>query len=414
MTETPTRPERARPRRARLDWLDLVSLGVLAAGLLCWATGALPARDAVASLERIAPLVLFLGTVMVMVAIVQASQLFDVAALGLARLARGSHAALFACCFALASLTTMFLNLDTTIVLLTPVMLALAAATRAPALALAMTTVWLANTASLLLPVSNLTNLLAADRIGLDPLDFAARMWAPQLAVLAVTALCLWVGFWRRRHRERDRYTVPAEPLPIADRRLLWTAAAVCAGFVLAVVAEVPIQVVSAAAAAVLVAHCVRRRRDLLSWHLVPWRLLVLTAGLFLVVPALMLHGGGDLVSALAGGGAGDAGVFRAGLTGAGLANLVNNLPAYAAVESVLPHGSGDALLGVLIGTNVGPLVLPWASMATLLWFDLVTGRRPGVPADQRLRVPLGRFAAAGAVLAAAATTAGLAALVWL
>ena len=31
-----------------------------------------------------------------------------------------------------------------------------------------MTTVWLANTASLLLPISNLTNLLAADRVALS------------------------------------------------------------------------------------------------------------------------------------------------------------------------------------------------------------------------------------------------------
>lgn len=409
MTETPTRV-----RRVRLDWLDLGVLGVLGVGLACWASGALPNGDALASLARVAPLVLFLGTVMVMVAIVQASQLFDAAARGLARFARGSHAVLFAACVLLASATTIFLNLDTTIVLLTPVMLALAAATRAPALALAMTTVWLANTASLLLPVSNLTNLLAADRIGLDPLAFAARMWAPQLAVIAVTALCLWLGYWRRRHRELDRYAVPAEPLPIADRRLFWTAAAVCAAFVLAVVAELPIALASTAAAAVLLAYCLRRRRDLLSWELIPWRLLALTAGLFLVVPTLMAHGGDALVSALAGTGDGDAGVLRAGLAAAALSNLANNLPAYAAVESVIPHGNQDALLGVLIGTNTGPLVLPWASMATLLWFDLVTGRRPGVPEDQRIRVPLARFTATGAVLAVTATTAGLAALIWL
>lgn len=412
MTATPTTPKAT--RRPRLDRLDIASLGILAAGLTCWATGALPTGEAVAGLTRVAPLVLFLATVMVMVAIVQASQLFDIAALALARLGRGSHAALFACCFLLATATTIFLNLDTTIVLLTPVMLALAAATRAPALALAMTTVWLANTASLLLPVSNLTNLLAAERIGLDPLDFAARMWAPQLAVLAVTALCLWLGFWRRRHRELDRYRVPAEPQPIADRRLFWTAAAVCAGFVAAVIAAVPIQIVSSAAAAVLLVHCLRRRKDLLTWELLPWRLPVLTAGLFLLVPALMRHGGTEIVSLLTGGAGGDAGVFQAGIAGAALSNVVNNLPAYAAVESVVPSGREDALLGVLIGTNVGPLVLPWASMATLLWFDLVSGRRPGLPADQRLHVPIGRFTAAGAILAITATAAGLAALIWI
>lgn len=413
-TTFPSRRRLPRLDRLGLSRLDIVSLAILAAGLLCWATGALPTGDAVASLTRVAPLVLFLGTVMVMIAIVQASQLFDIAATALARLGRGSHAALFACCFLLATATTVFLNLDTTIVLLTPVMLALAAATRAPALALAMTTVWLANTASLLLPVSNLTNLLAAERIGLDPLDFAVRMWVPQLAVLAVTALCLWLGFWRRRHRELDRYRVPDAPPPITDRRLCWTAAAVCAGFVAAVIADVPIQVVSSAAAAVLLVHCLHRRRDLLTRELIPWRLPVLTAGLFLLIPALMLHGGTELVSLLTGTAEGDAGIFRAGFAGATLSNLVNNLPAYAAVESVIPSGREDALLAVLIGTNVGPLILPWASMATLLWFDLVSGRRPGLPAEQRLDLSLGRFAGAGAVLAAVATTAGLAALVWL
>ncbi|GAA2168532.1 MULTISPECIES: ArsB/NhaD family transporter [Glycomyces] len=397
-------------KRRRLEPLDLVSLGILAVGLLCWATGVLPTSDALANLARVAPLVLFLGTVMVMVAIVQASQLFDLAAAALARAGRGSHLALFAYCFALATATTVFLNLDTTIVLLTPVMLALAAVTRAPALALAMTTVWLANTASLLLPVSNLTNLLAADRIGLDPLAFASRMWAPQLAVLAVTALCLWFGFWRRRHRELDRYRVPERLPAIADKRLLWTAAVVTAGFVAAVVADVPIQIVSSVAAGLLLVHCLRRR-DLLAWELIPWRLLVLTAGLFLVIPAVMRHGGADAVAALIGSGTGDGAVLRAGLTGAGLSNLVNNLPAYTAVEGVVPAGDSTTLLGLLIGTNVGPLILPWASMATLLWFDLVRAGAPGTP---RLRIPMGRFIAAGALLATTGTLVGLAALLWL
>jgi arsenical pump membrane protein len=410
--ETPAGPATPKTRKRRkLEPLDLVSLGILAAGLLCWATGVLPSSEALANLTRVAPLVLFLGAVMVMVAIVQASQLFDLAAAALARAGRGSHAALFACCFALATATTVFLNLDTTIVLLTPVMLALAAATRAPAPALAMTTVWLANTASLLLPVSNLTNLLAADRIGLDPLAFAFRMWAPQLAVLAVTALCLWFGFWRRRHRELDRYLVPERLPAIADKRLLWTASVVTAGFVAAVVADVPIQIVSSVAAGLLLVHCLRRRRDLLTWELIPWRLLVLTAGLFLVIPAAMRHGGADAVAALIGSGTGDGAVLRAGLTGAGLSNLVNNLPAYTAVEAVVPPGDSTTLLGLLIGTNVGPLILPWASMATLLWFDLV---RAGTPGTQRLRIHMGRFIAAGALLATAGTLVGVAALLWL
>jgi arsenical pump membrane protein len=46
-------------------------------------------------------------------------------------------------------------------VLLTPLAITVARQVGIPALPFAMTTLWLANTASLLLPVSNLTNLLA-------------------------------------------------------------------------------------------------------------------------------------------------------------------------------------------------------------------------------------------------------------
>ena len=71
---------------------------------------------------------------------------------------------------AFAAATTTVLNLDTTAVLLTPVMLALARKAGIAVIPLAMTTVWLANTASLLLPVSNLTNLLARE---------PGRRWRP-------------------------------------------------------------------------------------------------------------------------------------------------------------------------------------------------------------------------------------------
>ena len=123
--------------------------------------------------------------------------LFDVIATRVAILGRGNYALLFALCLAFASLTTALFNLDTTAVLLTPVLLALAARAGIAALPLAMTTVWTANTASLLLPVSNLTNLLAMDRAGLSTHEFAARMWLP--AVVAVVLTVALLGL--RHHR---------------------------------------------------------------------------------------------------------------------------------------------------------------------------------------------------------------------
>jgi hypothetical protein len=103
-----------------------------------------------------------------------------------------------------------------------------------PGLPLAMLTVWLANTASLLLPVSNLTNLLAFDRIQLSPAAFAIRMAAPQVAAIMTTAVCLWWFYWRRGRRDRDRYTASDLHIP-RDRPLALIAAAACTVFVVLV-----------------------------------------------------------------------------------------------------------------------------------------------------------------------------------
>ena len=76
---------------------------------------------------------------------------------------------------------------------------------------------------------------------------------------------------------------------------------------------------------------------------------------------------------------------------GAGAANAVNNLPAYLALEPVT--GSPARVAALLIVVNLGPLVTPWASLATLLWHERL----------RALNVPIkwSGFALAGLVVAA-------------
>lgn len=166
-----------------------------------------------------------------------AAQVFDIIAVRMAILGRGNHLALFLFCVVFASLTTILLNLDTTAALLTPVMLTLAARVELAALPFAVTTIWLANTASLLLPVSNLTSLLAADHVALAAPAFAGRMWFPQLVAIAVTMIFLWFCYWRRAQRDTDRYQLPS-PLKLVEprkRALFAVASAACVLFILAI-----------------------------------------------------------------------------------------------------------------------------------------------------------------------------------
>lgn len=93
-------------------------------------------------------------------------------------------------------MSTIVLSLDTTAVLLTPVVITVARQLRLNPLPFAMTTVWLANTASLLLPVSNLTNLLALHRFSALGLGHSGYI---SLALWPALAACSswWTSPWR-------------------------------------------------------------------------------------------------------------------------------------------------------------------------------------------------------------------------
>lgn len=387
-----------RPRRWELpDWLALV---FLVAGTGAVLGGLLPPAAAGEIIGRVLPLLIFLGSVFVLAELTVKAEVFDVVASRLARRAGGNYLALFGLCVVFASATTIFLNLDTTAVLLTPVMLATAAKANIPGMPLAMLTVWLANTASLLLPVSNLTNLLAYARVNLTSPGFAIRMAAPQAAAIVATAACLWLFYWRRGRRGHARYSAPEVHVP-RNRALFGIAAAACAAFVLMLLMGVPLVVSSLVCAGVLAVAFLIRDRSAFSWGMIPLRLLALVTGLFLVVQTIDRYGPGRVLATAVGADAGVEGVARAAALGAVLSNAINNLPAYVVGEAVVTNS--DQLLGLLIATNVSPLVTPWASLAIIIWYERC--RSAGV------RVAWGRFVATGAVTAAVTLVAAEAAL---
>jgi arsenical pump membrane protein len=341
----------------------------LLGGLLALVTRTVSLDDAGDVLARLAPILVFLVAVTVLAELADTSGLFDVAARECAHWGRGSTWRLWLLVVALATLSTVLLSLDTTAVLLTPVVLSLAAQLGLPPLGFAMTTVWLANTASLLLPVSNLTNLLAQDSLHLSTLGFASVSWAAALAAVVVTVLVLGV---RYRRTWATSYEVPESP-HVEDRVLFVVSAGACLSLGPLAVIGLPVAWVASALALVLVAAFAVRRREVLRLSLVPWRLVLLVVGLFLVVAAGQAHGLGDLLASVTGEGSSLGSLLRmSGVATVG-ANVVNNLPAYAALEPTA--GDAPRTFALLVGVNAGPLVLLWGSLATLLWRERCRAR---------------------------------------
>ena len=374
-------------------------LGILAAAAAaCVLSGALPAPEFTALAERIGPIMVFVTAATVVSHLADDAGLFRVLTRFTARLARGRTFALWLLVLALATASSVFLSLDTAVVLITPLVVALAVEARLPPIVFALSTVWLANTASLLLPVSNLTNLLAQQKAALHPLEYASMVWAPSLAGVAVPAVLLWLAFRRFLH---GRYTPPSGPVEVPDRGLLVLGAVVVALLLPALVSGINVAVPATAAAAVLAVGFLLRRRSAFTWGMLPVMPVVLAVSLFILVETAHSHGLGALLARAAGTGEDLGALLQLAGAGALASNAVNNLPAYLALEPAA--GSPVRLAALLVGVNLGAIVTPWGSLATLLWYDRM--RSMGVA------VRWGRFIAASAVAAVATVVVATAAL---
>jgi arsenical pump membrane protein len=317
-------------------------------------------------LGRVLPVLVFLVAITVVAEISDLAGVFDVAAHWASRAGRHRVWVLWLLVVAIACASTIVLSLDTTAVLLTPVAITVARQVDVPPLPFAMTTLWLANTASLLLPVSNLTNLLALHHmnlLGVGHQGYVRLAWAPALVAIATTVALLGL---RHRRALSGRYAPDAPPEP-HDRPLLLVASTCCVllgpVFVTGVLPAVP----STVAAVVLLLTCAYRDRNLLRRIRIPWHLILGVSALFVVVDIALAHGLRELLISLTGSGSTASDLLRVGFAGAVSANVVNNLPAYLALEAAASN-SPERLIALLVGVNIGPLVTVWASLATLLW----------------------------------------------
>jgi Na+/H+ antiporter NhaD/arsenite permease-like protein len=342
----------------------LLVLGAVAVGF-----GLLSLPAALAIGERVWPILLFVVAITVVTELAAAAGLFSVIAEQLARWGRGRAWILWLFVVVLATVSTIFLSLDTTAVLLTPVVVVLARHVGLPPLPFALTTVWLANSASLLLPVSNLTNLLAVSVLpGYSPLRFAELMAAPAVVAIVVPCALLFLVY---RRPLVERYVPPARSVT-DDRVLLWVSAVVVVALLPALVSGVPVWIASLAAAAILIVVFALRRPAALRFGMIPWQLVVFACGLFLFVGAASSAGLGTVLALVAGKGDSLVALLRLAGLGAASSNAVNNLPAYLALEGT--GGSPLRIAALLVGVNAGPLITPWASLATLLWGERLRG----------------------------------------
>lgn len=355
-----------RPR----GWPEAVA-AVPAAGLLI-AFGVVSWHDAAAEVSRLLPVVGFLAAVLLLARLCDDEGLFRAAGAAMARTNSGGQQRLLVMVFVIAAATTAILSLDATVVLLTPVVLATARTLRVPARPHAYATAHLANSASLLLPVSNLTNLLAFGAAGLSFVHFTAVMTLPWFAAIGVEFVLLRWFFARELAVEPTHDTEPEDfPVP---KFVLTVLALTLIGFAVTSLLGLSPAWAALAGAVVLGVRAIARRdttvtkiADALD---VPFLAFVLCLGV--VVAAVMVNGLDDAMRDVLPSGKTLPALLAIAAVAALLSNVVNNLPAVLVLLPLVAPSGPAAVLAVLIGVNIGPNLTYAGSLANLLWRGVV------------------------------------------
>jgi arsenical pump membrane protein len=389
-----------------------------------------PAEGRAAAGQDWSPFVLVAGLLLIGL-VADQDGLFRYAGQQLGRVARRGTL-VFAGATVLIAAVTVTLNLDTSVAFLTPVLVYTARSRggggggdAGPALLYGC--LLLSNAGSLLLPGSNLTNLIVLGHLRLTGGQFAARMWLPWLGALVVTAAVVAVG-----ERRSLRGAVAARVAGAGDGavgegagegavsgaggvagegaaggaaggaaagdsdrpvRGVGLAAVVLAtaGVIALPAPAIPVLVLGAAAAGLRLSQ--RRVTAGQAWEVLSLPVLV---GLFGVAVAL-----GTLGRAWSG-----PAVLLAHLNGwstAGVAALatvvLNNLPA----ASLLAARAVSHPFSLLVGLNLGPNLCVTGSLAWLLWLRAArgAGARPSLARASVLglvAVPLSMAVALGAL----------------
>ena len=321
------------------------------------------------------PFVLVSGLLMIGI-VVEREGVFEAAGAWVDRRG-GSAAAMLAGLLVVEAGVTAVLNLDTAAVFMTPILVHAARQRGCDGRAFLYGALFMANGASLLLPGSNLTNLIVLAHEPLSGAQVARSMALPWLVVVVLTIALLVVWFRPAGGR--------AATAPAAPPRLGVGLAATAAATVLMLALQNPALPVLAVGLAAVAASRIRPRLPLAA-----------LAGLFAVATALgVLAREWDWPASLLGrhGAAADA------VIGAVASVTLNNLPAAALLAAQPPRHP----LALLLGLNLGPNLLVTGSLSSLLWY------RAARAADER--PSLGQVSAVGVVLVPLTLAAALLAL---
>lgn len=415
-------------------------------GLLFLALGIVSMKDLFSVFNVVSGAAVIILSTIVMSIVLESIGVFSWTAYNIVRISGGSGVRLFWSINLFCLVMTLFFNNDGSILITTPIIVRIVRLLRLKphqSIPYLLSGALVATASSAPIGVSNLANLIALNIVGLDLLTYAKFMFVPSMAAIATMTLLLFWYFrkgiprriavltasnaaptseeyephglpvnaaklWLAKKNTAGASFHPLMPAEEPPSLLTWNRLMIALGIVVltriglfaASDVGIPLEAVGlAGAAALIVARWIWLRQspgDLI--RKTPWSILLFAFGIYVVVYGLHNMG---LTSILIDGTERfvQSGLLHAiGLFGLMLtimSNLLNNLPSVMIGTLALTTFHLDnltlqaAYLANILGSDIGSLIAPFGTLASLLWFHQLRRYRIPFSWGEYLRVTI-------------------------
>ena len=340
----------------------------------------------------------FLLALMVLSALLDRAGFFEWAAIWAARASKGNGKSLYRNVFILGALTTAILSLDTTAIILTPIVVAFVQRLKLEARPFLIACAFVANTGSLLFPISNLTNLLYQEAFNFSFASYTEIMIIPQIVALLINYWLFRLIFKKSIPENFEESLLPQPETAISDKPFFSGAliilACIVIAYFIASLNHIPPVVVASVGSAILFAWAIIRNRvDKEILKDISWSLFPFVVGLFVVIRSVENIGLGKLAGSLAKD-CDSMSIWGLPCLSSATAfgsNIINNIPMALLSISALKTAqcNGADQYAALIGCNLGPNLTIAGSLATMLVISSARKRGENLGAMEFLRIGL-------------------------
>jgi arsenical pump membrane protein len=351
--------------------------------------------------DNLGVLLFFLGLMLISI-VADKAGFFEWCAHRAVKFAGGNGPALLAIVFGLGTLITAFFSNDATALILTPIVFTLVTRLKLNPLPYVFACAFIANTASILLPVSNPVNLIAVEKFNLTLGEYLKYLLVPSLVVIALN-IGLFFLIFRKAVFNVSCEKQPEQIFKIDGffKIISIGLGVIALGYILTSVYGFPLAYPALGGGILLVvcAFSFRKIKMKQVYHGMSWSIFLFIFALALMVKGLdnsgVINSLTTQLAALASHGPLQA-LFSVTIGTALGSNLINNWSMMMVSTSSLSAlaASGTAfhqslVYGAIMGAELGPNLTILGSLSSMLWLVLLRKRGLNIHPLQYLKIGL-------------------------